>query len=131
MQVAILHHVVSADDGLDQRDVLDQVRCVAEALEALGHEAVSLACTLDLAALRDRLLEHRPDVVFNLVESLGGSDWLIYGGPWASRRARFAVHRLGDGSHLSHDAEAAGQTTAAGGGPAHARLDLAYSSCSA
>jgi D-alanine-D-alanine ligase len=77
MQVAILHHAVSAGDGEDQRDVLDQVRSVAEALEALGHEAVSLACTLDLAALRERLLERRPDVVFNLVESLGGSDWLI------------------------------------------------------
>ncbi len=77
MQVAILHHAVSADDDEDQRDVLDQVRSVAEALDTLGHEAVSLACTLDLAALRDRLLEHRPDVVFNLVESLGGSDWLI------------------------------------------------------
>ena len=77
MQIAILHHAVSAGDGEDQRDVLDQVGCVAQALEALGHQSVSLACTLDLAALRNRLLERRPDVVFNLVESLGGSDWLI------------------------------------------------------
>ena len=77
MQIAILHHAVLAGDGEDQRDVLDQVGCVAQALEALGHQSVSLACTLDLAALRERLLQHRPDVVFNLVESLGGSDWLI------------------------------------------------------
>jgi D-alanine-D-alanine ligase len=77
MQVAILHHAVSADDSLDQRDVLEQVRAVTAALEALGHQAVSVACTLDLAALRQRLLDRRPDLVFNLVESLGGSDWLI------------------------------------------------------
>ena len=37
-----------------------------------------LSCTLDLAALRDRLRRQRPDAVFNLVESLDGSDSLSY-----------------------------------------------------
>jgi D-alanine-D-alanine ligase len=63
---------------LEDQDTLVQVRAVAEALASLGHEPAPVSCTLDLAALRDELLRLRPDVVFNLVESLGGADSLGY-----------------------------------------------------
>ena len=76
MRVTILHHAVSADDSIADRDVLVQRDVVAEALDALGHEHETVACTLDLAALSARLDADRPEVVFNLVESLGGSDRL-------------------------------------------------------
>ena len=36
-----------------------------------------IACTLDLAALRRQLERVQPDVVFNRVESLGGSDAMM------------------------------------------------------
>jgi D-alanine-D-alanine ligase len=74
MRVVILHNAVSADARADERDVLEAVAAISGALGELGHEPVALPCELDLEAAKARLLEARPDVVFNLVESLGGSD---------------------------------------------------------
>lgn len=76
MRVAVLYNAVSPEHSEADRDVLEQVRVVTEALKTLGHEPVGLACTLDLAAVADWLRQVRPEKVFNLVESLGGSDWL-------------------------------------------------------
>ena len=76
MHVAILHNAVSAGDSVADRDVLVQVEAVANALDALGHPRRTITCTLDLADLTRQLDAARPDVVFNLVESLGGSDRL-------------------------------------------------------
>jgi D-alanine-D-alanine ligase len=78
VRVAIVHNAVSSHESEDQRDVLEQARAVAEALESLGHQSLTLDCTLDLDQLRRRLEEVQPDIVFNLVEALGGSDWLIH-----------------------------------------------------
>ena len=47
-------------------------------MRQLGHDCVSFACALDLAAARDRLRELQPDVVFNLVESLENDDALAH-----------------------------------------------------
>ncbi len=76
MLVIILHNAVLPSDSTADRDVLVQVEAVSRALDRLGHRWSTLPCTLDLGAARDRLRQLRPDVVFNLVESLGGSDWL-------------------------------------------------------
>jgi D-alanine-D-alanine ligase len=78
MRVALLHNAVPEDAPLEDQDTLVQVRAVAEALARLGHEPMPLSCTLDLATLRDELLRLRPEVVFNLVESLAGADSLAY-----------------------------------------------------
>jgi len=75
MHVVILHHAVSQDDSVADRDVLVQAEAVGAALAELGHSSATVACTLDLGAARDQIAAIRPDVVFNLVESLGGSDW--------------------------------------------------------
>ena len=48
------------------------------ALSRLGHQPQPVPCTLDLAALRADLTRLRPDVVFNLVESLADADSLLY-----------------------------------------------------
>jgi D-alanine-D-alanine ligase len=45
---------------------------VAEAVRAAGWSEWRLAVGRDLHAVADRLRDHRPDVVFNLVESVGG-----------------------------------------------------------
>ena len=78
MRVAVLHNAVPEDAPLEDQDTLVQVDAVVQALARLGHEPATVSCTLDLAALRDELLRLRPDVVFNLVESLAGADSLGY-----------------------------------------------------
>lgn len=78
MRVMILHNAVSTLATTDERDVLVQVEAVASALQRLGHSCERLACTLDLETVRGELQCVRPDVIFNLVESLGGSDRLIH-----------------------------------------------------
>jgi D-alanine-D-alanine ligase len=81
MRVAVLHNAVTPEDSLEDQDVLVQVEVVSQALAELGHQPAAVPCTLDLAAMCDRLRQLRPDVVFNLVESLGGSDSLAYLAP--------------------------------------------------
>lgn len=76
MLVAILHNAVADDAPADERDVLVQVEVVAEALMRLGHEPFALPVTLDLGALQTQIAKRRPDVTFNLVEALGGTDRL-------------------------------------------------------
>jgi D-alanine-D-alanine ligase len=78
MRVAIVHNQVSPDDSAADRDVLAQVSAVSRSLERLGHEAVGVDATLDLKTLRLRLSDLRPNVLFNLVESLDGSDRLMF-----------------------------------------------------
>jgi D-alanine-D-alanine ligase len=78
MLVAIVHNEVKKEDRADEKDVLVQATAVSEALTALGHETVSLACNIDLLSIRTRLEHLGPDMVFNLVESLEGNGRLIY-----------------------------------------------------
>jgi D-alanine-D-alanine ligase len=78
MRVTILHNAVPADAPPEDQDTLVEVDAVSSALTCLGHTATTLACSLDLAAMREDLLRLRPDVVFNLVESLAGADSLVY-----------------------------------------------------
>lgn len=78
MRVAILHNAVAPDASESDRDVLVQVAAVEQALTRLGHEHVRIAATLDLRALHADLLKLAPDIVFNLVESLNDSDWLMF-----------------------------------------------------
>lgn len=77
MKVLILHDHVPADAPPDQRDALAQVDAVAAALRHHAHEATAHPCTLDLGGLERTLREVAPDVVFNLVESLGGHGRLV------------------------------------------------------
>lgn len=78
MRVVVLHNAVTAGAGPDEEDVLVQVQAVSRALEVMGHEPQPMACTLDLASIKRQLAQHRPDVVFNLVEALDGSEQLIH-----------------------------------------------------
>ncbi len=72
----ILYNAVEANASAAEADVLVQVAVVREALESLGWEVRELPATLDLAAVERDLTIKRPDLVFNLVESLGGRDRL-------------------------------------------------------
>ena len=74
MRVAILHNAVPPDARADEADVLVQVEVVRKAIVELGHTSEVIAVDLNLQACVQRLSDSKPDVVFNLIESLGGSD---------------------------------------------------------
>lgn len=78
MQVAIVHDIVSDADAPDARDVIAQADAVAQALESLGHSTCRISCSLNLLAVEAELLRRRVDLVFNLVESIGGQGRLIH-----------------------------------------------------
>jgi D-alanine-D-alanine ligase len=78
MKVALLHNAVVDSDSAAERDVLVQVEAVEGALRSLGHTPRRIACTLNLESVEESLTVDRPAVVFNLVESLGGSDRLAH-----------------------------------------------------
>ncbi len=69
------------DAAEDELDVLEEAVTVSEALAELGHEAIDSHVSLDLAEFSSRLRSLSPDLVFNLVESLGGSGRLAYFAP--------------------------------------------------
>ena len=81
MKIALIHQHVPADAAADERDVLDQVSAITSALAACGHAVAVLPCTTDLGNLQRKLGVLKPDGVFNLVETLGGSGRLIHLAP--------------------------------------------------
>ena len=78
MNIAIVHDTVGDADALDAKDVLVQAKAVAAALEQLGHTSFHVMCTLNLTEVMRTLTENRTDLVFNLVESIGGKGRLIH-----------------------------------------------------
>lgn len=77
MHVAILYNRVSLNDSAGDLDVLKQVVAVEQSLLRFGHTTARISCHLRLDAVKSALESERPDVVFNLVESLGGTDQLM------------------------------------------------------
>lgn len=69
----MLHGAVVPDAPPDEQDVLVEVQAVSESLERLGYKTEALPLTLNLEAARAQLKVLAPALVFNLVESIGGS----------------------------------------------------------
>jgi len=78
VRVLIVHHALSPRSSADDRDVLHQAEFVRHGLLRLGHAVDTLSTDLDLQRFREDILRLAPDVVFHLVESLGGTDRLQY-----------------------------------------------------
>ncbi|MGB7344886.1 MAG: hypothetical protein WBD20_11780 [Pirellulaceae bacterium] len=76
-RVTVLYNEVLDADDPAALDVLTQCKEIRQALGQLGHSTDMVACTLDLASARKELQRSAPDLVFNLVESLGGTDRLM------------------------------------------------------
>jgi D-alanine-D-alanine ligase len=72
MRILLLHSDVPPDAPPDERDTLVTVEAVTKALRAHGHRVTQAAFAPDPAALDSALADSRPDVVFNLVESVFG-----------------------------------------------------------
>lgn len=81
MKIVLLHDDVRDDARPDERDVFAQVEVVTEALRRLGHEPLAMPFSLNLERTRESLLGAAPDLVFNLVEAVGGQGRLIYLAP--------------------------------------------------
>jgi D-alanine-D-alanine ligase len=77
MRVAFLYNRSSEDPAHAAEDAVPARSPVVKALKRLGHRVTPIACTLDLSSVRRRLMRAKPDVVFNRVESLGGSDSMM------------------------------------------------------
>jgi D-alanine-D-alanine ligase len=74
MRIAFLYNDSAEDPAHFAEDDDPSQSPIVAALERLGHEVMPIDCTLDLGRVRDSLERDAPDVVFNRVESLGGSD---------------------------------------------------------
>ena len=81
MKVVLLHDDVVGSERPDDLDVFGQLQAVEQALAASGRESVRLPLDLDLARARAALVRERPDLVFNLVESVGGAGRLVHLAP--------------------------------------------------
>ena len=77
MRIAFLYNEATEDPTLVAEEEQPTLSPVVAALDRLGHEVSCVASTLDLSAVRRQLERIRPDVVFNRVESLGGSDAMM------------------------------------------------------
>jgi len=80
-KIVILHSDVAADASEDELDCLRQADTIAEALRTLGHEPLLLPVVLDLGKNIESLQSANAQVVFNLVETLGGKGNLIHVAP--------------------------------------------------
>ncbi len=77
----ILHQSVPPGAPPDEQDVLAAASSVARGLRAAGWEVADCAMGLDLGVAATALRTAGPDVVFNLVESLGGADVMAVAAP--------------------------------------------------
>ena len=74
LRIVVLHGAMVDGATLDRPDEVDTLRtaeAVRDTLDALGHAAELVHVGPDLAAL-EGLATRRPDLVFNLVEAIGG-----------------------------------------------------------
>lgn len=81
MRVVLFHDEVGPDASADEQDVVSQMDAIEAALAELGHESRRIPCTLNLDETARVLRASNPDLVFNLVESVGGQGRLIHLGP--------------------------------------------------
>ena len=72
MRVLVLHSDVAPNPAPDELDTLLTAKAVADALEERGHEIVQRAFIAEPASFDSILADARPDIVFNLVESVFG-----------------------------------------------------------
>jgi D-alanine-D-alanine ligase len=81
MRVAVLHDLLPDEARPDEEDTLAQAEFVAEELMPVGHSAQLVPFGLDLEEAGEALRRARPDLVFNLVESVGGKARLLHLAP--------------------------------------------------
>ena len=81
MKIVVLHGAAPGRAGKDEEDTLVQADVVYRALSELGHEAAIVPISLETGDALAALRSLRPDIVFNLVESIAGKGSLIHVAP--------------------------------------------------
>lgn len=81
MKIIILYNRISDNPLPDELDVLEQIRSVSQALLKNGNTVTTLPFDLNMEAVKTSLLEQRPDIVFNLVESVDRKGSLLHFAP--------------------------------------------------
>lgn len=77
-RVLILYSEVFEDSKKDELDVLEQVDVVKNALRKKGYEVLQLSVSLKLDELLKKIGEIKPDVIFNLVETIQKTGEILY-----------------------------------------------------
>ena len=80
MKVLILHNEIKDNSTLDEKDTMDQVMSVFDALNEMNHTVRILPFTFNIEHIIENIKAINPDIIFNLVESVDGSGRLIYFG---------------------------------------------------
>jgi D-alanine-D-alanine ligase len=80
-KAVILINKISANPLPDEQDVLEQADSVEKAMLMCGYTSQRIYFDLNLGDTWNLLLKHQPDVVFNLVETVGGRGELIHLAP--------------------------------------------------
>ena len=93
----LLINSISDPSAQDELDVLVQAEAVEKALAELGYKSRQASLGLNLEPIADILEKHPPDLVFNLVESVGGKGALIHLCP--SLLQAFGIPFTGSGSY--------------------------------
>jgi D-alanine-D-alanine ligase len=78
MKVAILFDEIKPADVIEDRDVLQQVKCVADALKDLGHKYELIPCSLNLQKFRDEIAKSGCNIAFNVIGTLDSKDCLSF-----------------------------------------------------
>lgn len=81
MRILFLHDHIPEDARPDVADALTQVEFIGGVLSHAGHQLDRLSMTANLEAVEREIRYRNPDLVFNLVESVGGQGRLIYVAP--------------------------------------------------
>lgn len=81
MRVLVLHDLLPQGVRPDEADTLAQAEFVAEELAKIGHKAELLPFGLDLDKAKKALTSMNPELVFNLVESVGGKAQMLHLAP--------------------------------------------------
>jgi D-alanine-D-alanine ligase len=74
MRIAFLYNLSDEDPASFAEDDDPARSPVVGALRRLGHDITPIACTLDFTSVSSNIKRAGPDLAFNRVESLGGSD---------------------------------------------------------
>jgi D-alanine-D-alanine ligase len=81
MKVAVVHGYVPPDAPHDEQDVLVEVAAVSDTLTALGHEPIALPLFFDTQKFITEIRYIKPDLIFNLVETIDGLGRYVYLAP--------------------------------------------------
>lgn len=78
MKIVITYNKPGKNALEDELDILDEVALVSACLKELGHEVIKLPMTLNLEKAFLFLKNEKPDLIFNLVESLQNYGAIVF-----------------------------------------------------